>query len=205
MNPLASMTGVTLLGPWDPSQNIKTVFPRYGDSHVKDETVGWGRLTFNMGNAILVRRHLYTETAPRWAWLACATLTTLPCNPNIFHITDPLCGDTAVQTHSSHRSAAISPLSSGACDSNFKMYNFQKLIVNSSVDIRRESIQSWMQHNLINEKSALVQIMARSRQATPLYPSQCWPSSVLSYGVIRLQWVKKLTYLSCTLSQFVEQ
>ena len=38
--------------------NIKTVFPRYGDSHVKD------RLIFNMGIPILVRRHLSIETGP---------------------------------------------------------------------------------------------------------------------------------------------
>ena len=35
--------------------NIKAVFPRYGDSHVKD------RLFFNMGISIQVRRHLYIE------------------------------------------------------------------------------------------------------------------------------------------------
>ena len=45
--------------------NIKTFFPRYGDSHVKDKTV-MRRLIFNMGIPILVRRHLYIETAPWW-------------------------------------------------------------------------------------------------------------------------------------------
>ena len=62
-----------------PSQ-YKAVFPRYGDSHVKDKTVARpsylgretvlsrsrDRLIFNMGIPILVRRHLYIETAPRW-------------------------------------------------------------------------------------------------------------------------------------------
>ena len=40
--------------------NIKTAFSRYGDSHVKDKT-----LIFNMGIPILVRRHLYIESAHR--------------------------------------------------------------------------------------------------------------------------------------------
>ena len=43
--------------------NIKTVFPRYGDSRVKDKTVT-RRLIFNMAIPILIRRQtsLYTET-----------------------------------------------------------------------------------------------------------------------------------------------
>ena len=50
--------------------SIKIVFPRYGDSHVKDKTVArpfyrCDRLIFNMGILILAR-HLYTETAPRF-------------------------------------------------------------------------------------------------------------------------------------------
>ena len=47
-----------------PHLNIKTVFPRYGDSHVKDKTV-----------SLLVTQYLYTETGPRslvfledWLW-----------------------------------------------------------------------------------------------------------------------------------------
>ena len=51
--------------------NIKTVFPMYGDSHVKDMTVGEAVLSFNMGIPILVRRHIYIEAAPWWllaAW-----------------------------------------------------------------------------------------------------------------------------------------
>ena len=41
--------------------DIKTFFPRYGDSHVKDK---WDHLIFNMGTPILVSQHLYIETAP---------------------------------------------------------------------------------------------------------------------------------------------
>ena len=47
-----------------PHLYIKTVFPRYGDSHVKDKTVVRPSFIFNMGIPILVRRHLYIEMAP---------------------------------------------------------------------------------------------------------------------------------------------
>ena len=58
-----------------PCRNIRTAFPKYGDSHVKDKTVvpyngisiikirrPWGRFLFVMGLPILVRRHLHIET-----------------------------------------------------------------------------------------------------------------------------------------------
>ena len=40
---------------------IKTVFPRYGDSHVKDKTGARQVLSLNMGIPILLRRHLYIK------------------------------------------------------------------------------------------------------------------------------------------------
>ena len=47
--------------------------------------------------------------------------------------------------------------------------------------------------DLTDEKSTLVQVMAWCRQATSHYLSQCWPRSLLPYGVTRPQWV------NCTL------
>ena len=47
-----------------PRLNIKTAFPRYGDSHLKIRR-SRDRLIFNMGIPILVRRHLYFETDHR--------------------------------------------------------------------------------------------------------------------------------------------
>ena len=46
-----------------PRPNIKTILYRYVDSNVKDKR-SRDRLIFNMGIPILVRRHLYIETAP---------------------------------------------------------------------------------------------------------------------------------------------
>ena len=48
-----------------------------------------------------------------------------------------------------------------------------------------------MSIDLTDDKSALVQVMAWCRQATSHYLSQCWPRSVLPYGITRPQWVNK--------------
>ena len=50
--------------PSGPCLNIKTVFPRYGDSMLKIRQ-SWDRLIFNMGISILVRQPLYIDTAPQ--------------------------------------------------------------------------------------------------------------------------------------------
>ena len=46
-----------------------------------------------------------------------------------------------------------------------------------------------MPQDLTDDKSTLDQVMAWCRQATSHYLSQCWPSSMLPYGVTRPQWV----------------
>ena len=55
---------------------------------------------------------------------------------------------------------------------------------------------SWMSHDLIDDKSTLVEVMAWCHQATSHYLSQCWPRSLSPYGVTRPQWVN-----SCTLEK----
>ena len=50
----------------------------------------------------------------------------------------------------------------------------------------------WMSLDL-TDKSTLVQVMAWCCQATSSYLSQCWPRSMLPYGVTRPQWVKSCT------------
>ena len=47
----------------------------------------------------------------------------------------------------------------------------------------------WMLLNLTDDKSALVPEMAWCRQAPSHYPCQCWPSSLLPYGLASPQWV----------------
>ena len=53
-----------------------------------------------------------------------------------------------------------------------------------------DNIVRWISQEL-TYKSTLVQVMAWCRQATSHYLSQCWPRSMLPYGVTRPQWVKK--------------
>ena len=84
----------------------------------------------------------------------------------------------------------VNPLAHGRseCDSKHGVFNLVLLI-----GIFRSSHDNalwWMPQDLTDDQSTLVQVMARCRQATSHYLSQCWPRSVASYGVTRPQWVK---------------
>ena len=73
------------------------------------------------------------------------------------------------------------------CDSKNVIFNLVLLI-----GIFRSSHDNalwWMPQYLTDDKSTLVQVMAWCRQATSHYLSQCWPRSLLPYGVTRPQWV----------------
>ena len=48
----------------------------------------------------------------------------------------------------------------------------------------------------LTDKSTLVPVMAWCRQATSHYLNQCWPCSMLPYGITRPQWVKEYIVLS---------
>ena len=50
----------------------------------------------------------------------------------------------------------------------------------------------WISLDLSDDKSTLVQVMAWCWQAPSHYLSQCWPRSMLPYGVTRPQWVNSL-------------
>ena len=60
----------------------------------------------------------------------------------------------------------------------------------------------WMPLYLIDDKSTLVQVMAWCHQASSHYLNQCWPRSMSTYGVTRLQRVKHL--ISLCQFQFVQ-
>ena len=80
-------------------------------------------------------------------------------------------------------------LDPGRCGNNFNSMMVKLIIPDSSLGTRCETPLRWMPQNLSNEKSTLVQVMAWCHQATSHYLSQCWPRSMLPYGVIRPQWV----------------
>ena len=56
--------------------------------------------------------------------------------------------------------------------------------------VSKDNALRWMLRDLINDKSILVQVLAWCHQATSHYLCQCWPSSMLPYGITRPQWVK---------------
>ena len=53
-----------------------------------------------------------------------------------------------------------------------------------------EIVPRWISLDHTDDKSTWVQVMAWCHQATSHYLSQCWPRSMLPYGVTRPQWVK---------------
>ena len=57
-------------------------------------------------------------------------------------------------------------------------------------EVSYEIALRWMPLDLTDDKSTLVQVMAWCHEATSHYLSQCWLSSLSSYGVARPQWVK---------------
>ena len=52
-----------------------------------------------------------------------------------------------------------------------------------------------MSLDFTDDQSTLVQVMAWCHQAISHYLSQCWPRSLLPYGVTRPQWVNVLIYI----------
>ena len=72
-------------------------------------------------------------------------------------------------------------------------WNFREVIFKfGGWDFSCEIALRWMLLDLIKNKSTLVQVMAWCLEATSHYLSQCWPRSILPYGIIRPQWVNSL-------------
>ena len=79
----------------------------------------------------------------------------------------------------------------GKFEWNFRHVIFKQILVIDDWGISYEIALTWKPQDLTDDKSTLVQLIAWCRQATSHYLSQCWPSSLLPYGVTRPQWVKK--------------
>ena len=65
---------------------------------------------------------------------------------------------------------------------------FKQILVIDVWGISHETALRWMSLDL-TDKLMLVQVMAWSLQAESHYLSQCWPRSVLSYGITGSQWI----------------
>ena len=77
----------------------------------------------------------------------------------------------------------INSLAPGKFVWNFRHIIFKQILVIDEIAL------TWKLQDLTDDKSTLVQVMARCRQATSHYLSQCWPSSLSPYGITRPQWV----------------
>ena len=92
----------------------------------------------------------------------------------------------------------LNSLAPGKFEWNFGHVIFKQILVIDGWGISCEIALIWMPLDLTDDKSTLVQVMAWCRQATSHYLSQCWPSSLSPYGVIRPQWFNSLAPRGCS-------
>ena len=79
--------------------------------------------------------------------------------------------------------------------------HFQTQSLNWYLEHFLKNYSKCMPQNSFDDKSILVQVMAWCHQATSHYLSQCWPRSMLPYGIARPQWVnltQTIFYTICT-------
>ena len=83
----------------------------------------------------------------------------------------------------------VNSLAPGRPRCHFKTAIFNFILLIGIFTSSKYNALRWMPRDLTDDKSTLVQVMAWCRQATSHYLSQCWPSSMLPYGITRPQWV----------------
>ena len=99
----------------------------------------------------------------------------------------------------------INSLALGRFLFNFRLVILKLTLVNGGWGISYEIALRWMPLDLTDDKSILVQVMAWCCQASSHYLSQCWPRSLMPYGVTRPQWVNNVVVIStkdCPLFQW---
>ena len=90
------------------------------------------------------------------------------------------------------RSVGALSLAPGKFECNFRHVIFKQILVIDGWGICCEIALLWISLDFTDDQSTLVQVKTWCRQATSHYLSQCWPRSLLPYGVTRPQWVKGL-------------
>ena len=73
---------------------------------------------------------------------------------------------------------------------NFRSSIFKLILLIDAWGTSSEIAFRWMSLDLTDDKSTSVQVMAWCLQAPSHYLSQCWPTSMLPYGINGPQWVK---------------
>ena len=89
----------------------------------------------------------------------------------------------------------VNSLAPGKFEWNFRHVIFKQILVVDGWGISCEIALIWMSLDFTDDQSTLVHAMAWCRQAASHYLSQCWPSSLVPYGVTRPQWVNTLNSL----------
>ena len=83
----------------------------------------------------------------------------------------------------------LNSLAPGKFKWNFGYVIFKRVLVIDGWGISCEIALIWISLYFTDNQSRLVQVMAWCCQATSHYLSQCWPRSMMPYGVTRPQWV----------------
>ena len=91
--------------------------------------------------------------------------------------------------HSAGKSYKLNSLAPWKFEWNFRYVIFQGILVIDGWGISCEIAQIWMSVDFTDDQSTLVQVMAWCRQATSHHLNQCWPRSLMPYGITRPQWV----------------
>ena len=94
------------------------------------------------------------------------------------------------------RPQCVNSLVPGKFEWNIRYVIFKQISVIDGWGISCEIALIWTSLDFTADQSTLVQVMAWCRQAPSHYLSQCWPRSLLPYGVTRPQWVKATTPLN---------
>ena len=87
----------------------------------------------------------------------------------------------------------VNSLASEKCSCNFKLVIFKFISRIIILSISCNIALRWMPEYLTDNKSTLVQVMAWCRQVPSHCLNQCWPSSMMPYGITRPQWVNSCT------------
>ena len=87
----------------------------------------------------------------------------------------------------------VNSLGPGRPRFHFKTAIFNLVLLIGIFTSSNDNALRWMPRDLTDDKSTLVQVMAWCRQATSHYLRQCWPSSMLPYGITRPQWVNGIS------------
>ena len=91
----------------------------------------------------------------------------------------------------------VNSLAPGKFEWNFRYVIFKQIPVIDGWGTSSEISLIWMSLDFTDDQSTLVQVMARCRQATSHYLSQCWPRFLPPYDITRPQCVRHVIYSIC--------